>query len=203
MTGAGAAVMVLPLAFATQLATATVLRIATERPYRQVEALRLQDYPVTLGGGNARLTVSHEYGTYIEDARAAAGKAKFIPGTPMIDLSGVSPGILYVLGATSAGQAWSLGGYPWSDKLAIEMRRSVDCQVLAASWLLAEPNGQFKLSPRVLSSFGADLTSDYEEAGTFMAPIGASGFTQLRRQHLLRPARPLDVAIKACQSTRK
>ncbi|WP_460111420.1 hypothetical protein [Pseudomonas sp. H3_D04] len=145
--------------------------------------------------------MSEEYAGYLIEARSAALQAGFQPGTPVIDLSGQSPGMLYAMGATSIGQAWMIGGYPGSFKMASEALKRVRCDQLAAAWLLTEPEGPRSLSDNLVSSFGAK-PSDYEVVGSWKTAKGAGGFDQRPAQQLLKPIKNLDTSIKACIESR-
>ena len=120
----------------------------------------------------------------------------------MIDLTGQSPGILYAMGARNIGQAWTIGGYPGSEALAVAMLKKVTCKELAAAWLLAEPEGPRKISPEILLSFGANLVTDYETVNTFKTAEGVGGYKEVRVQQLLKPIRSIDAATAACATGR-
>ena len=56
----------------------------------------------------------------------------------MIDLTGKSPGLLYLLGAKSIGTAWNSVGYKGSLDKAKATFRLVDCQDISNAWILYE-----------------------------------------------------------------
>jgi hypothetical protein len=144
-------------------------------------------------------------GNSLEDAIDLAKFANFERGTPMIDLSGHSPGILYAIGARSTGSAWIFGGYPnfsGSDKLAAIILERVSCKELSSAWLLLEPEGPVKITAEVLSSFGANLASDFQIKGTFKSAKGASGFAGDELQIIYKPVRTVDAAMAACTNAR-
>ncbi|VVP26365.1 hypothetical protein PS870_04089 [Pseudomonas fluorescens] len=190
-----------PLALATQLIVVVLVQTGMESPYRQTQPLRLNSYSVEVGEVGTTLVLSEEYAGYLIEARSAALQAGFQPGTPVIDLSGQSPGMLYAMGATSIGQAWMIGGYPGSFKMASEALKRVRCDQLAAAWLLTEPEGPRSLSDNLVSSFGAK-PSDYEVVGSWKTAKGAGGFDQRPAQQLLKPIKNLDTSIKACIESR-
>ena len=78
----------------------------------------------------------------------------------------------------------------------------VSCANLSVSWLLAEPEGPQKISPEILASFGARLTTEFEVVGTLRTAEGAGGYKIRRLQQLLRPVRPVDAALIACVAAR-
>lgn len=193
----------LVLCLAVQLVVVAVVQAAVERPYRQPQPLRQQSYPVAIGGANSQLLVPEGFGRYLKAVGDLAKQAGFKAGTPMIDLSGVSPGVPYFLGALSVGQAWVIGGYSGSSRLAMEMQKQVACRDLAAAWLLVEPDGVARISPEILLKFGANLATDYTMVGAFETAVGASGYKNQRVQQLFKPHRSMDAAIEACVEVRE
>lgn len=185
--------MLLVTGLALQLTVLALVEDAFKRPYRQSQPLLHNDTEVPVGGGT--LTLAPADAAYIRGAQAAAAQG-LRPGMPMIDLSGASPGLLYALGARSVGTAWTLGGYPGSARFVTQVLARVPCQDLASAWVLSSPENWRRLPPEVLASFGADLGRDYTVAGRFTAP-GAGA------QFLNQPARPADVARRACEEERR
>lgn len=190
--------LLLPLGLAVQVITVALIQTGIETPYRQPQPLRDNDYKLEIGKPGSTLVLSKGFGQYFAEAIDAAEQSGFKKGTPMIDLTGKSPGILYAMGASNIGQPWTIGGYPGSDALAVAMLKKVTCKELAAAWLLAEPEGSRKISPEILLSFGANLATDYEIVDTFKTAEGAGGYKEVRVQQLLKPVRSVDAAINAC-----
>lgn len=192
----------LTLGFAVQLITVMVVNVAVEVPYRQPQPLRANDYPVEIGRSGSNLLLTEEFGAYLEAAVAITGQAGFSRGTPVIDMTGQSPGVLYALGAKIIGQPWLLGGYPGSDKFAERALEEVDCDHISKSWILVEPAGPRKLSPNILSALGMDIRADFENVGTLMTPAGSGGLEERRLQHLLKPIRTFENAHSACAAAK-
>ncbi|MBK5400159.1 hypothetical protein JFU47_26095 [Pseudomonas sp. TH39(2020)] len=199
--GAKATFVLLPLVLATQLVVVVLVQLGMESPYRQTQPLRLNSHTVEVGRSGSNLLLSKEYAAYLTQAMTASKQAGFQPGTPVIDLSGQSPGILYAIGATSIGQAWMIGGYPGSFKLASEALKRVSCNQLAVAWLLTEPEGPRSLSDSLVSSFGAE-PSNYEAVASWSTARGAGGYDQRPAQKLLKPVRNSNASIKACNESR-
>ena len=193
----------LPVVLVTQLVAALLLQHGMTQPYRQEQPLRQNGHTVEFGRPGATLKVSDAYAAYVETAVAVARGADFRPGTPVIDLSGQSPGILYAMQARNLGQAWMIGGYPGSHRLASFVLSSVPCETLAQAWILVEPGGPRSLPEALLTDFGADPTANYLEVGTWMTAPGAGGYNEPRRQRLLKPARAQAQAMAACESSRE
>ena len=182
--------------------TVTLVQIGITFPYRQPQPLRNNNLSVQIGRPGSTLVLSQDFGHYFQAAIEASRQAGFQKNTPMIDLSGRSPGLLYAIGASSIGQAWTLGGYPGSATLAVTMLRTVPCSQLVAAWVLVEPEGLGRISTDVLSSYGANAKTDFDEVGSFTSAAGA-GTHVARAQILLKPNRSLETAEARCLSGRQ
>jgi hypothetical protein len=134
------------------------------------------------------------------ESRAAGLKE----GTFVMDLTGSSPGLVYVIGGASRGLPWFIGGRPASDTAMERILRQLSCETLASGWLLVEPDGSRSLDePRILRSMGAELSSDYESVARLLgAPT--NGRRKPRGALLIyRPTRPAELAVRACASARQ
>jgi hypothetical protein len=194
--------LLLSLGFAVQIITVTLVQSGIETPYRQPQPLRENNYKLEIGRPGSSLVLSKGFGQYFLEAINLAKQSGFKQGTPMIDLTGQSPGILYAMGASNIGQPWTIGGYPGSEALAVAMLKKVTCQELVSAWLLVEPEGPIKISSEILSSFGANMATDFEVVGMIKTAEGAGGFKDVRVQQLLKPVRAFDTAVAACVANR-
>jgi len=188
-----------PFGLATQLLTAAIVLIGLAKPYRQPQPLWMNSHIVSFGRSTSPLILSDDYGISIERAVNAANQAGFEKGTPVIDLTGKSPGMLYFLGAINIGQPWMIGGYPGSDHYAVQSLKKVPTRELVASWVLFEPDSPRHLAPRILESIGADFIRDYEVMASWSIPDDGK---KLRIQYLLMPRRTIATAMKACETKR-
>ena len=194
--------LLLPLGLAAQLITVALIHAGIEAPYRQPSHLSQYDYTIEIGKPGSVLVLSKPFGQYFANAVDAAKRAGFTEETPMIDLTGQSPGVLYAMGAKTIGQAWTIGGYPGSNALAEAMLKKVSCEELAMAWLLAEPEGPRKMSPEILRSYGANMVTDFELVGTFKTAEGVGGYKYIREQKLFKPVRAMATAISSCAATK-
>lgn len=193
-------ILLLPLVLGTQTISVVLIQNGMESPYRNDQALRLNDHPVDIG--SSTLILSRGYATYLASSIGGARQVGFRAGTPVIDLTGQSPGILYALGAKGLGQAWLIGGYSGSLSFTMEALRRVPCDQIADAWLLAEPDGPRSIPAEVLSRFGADLSRDYTTVASWETAEGAGGYEERRTQHLMKPNRSQKEALRLCESSR-
>jgi hypothetical protein len=189
-----------PLSAAALLVSAGVLWAAMENPYRQAQPLRLQTTATEIGSGSSKLFVSAETTTYIRDLRKVAAENGFRMGDPVIDLSGVSPGSIYAMGARAPGAAWLSAGYPGSNAFFNAAMDIAGCGAVAASWILTEPGSPDTLSFGLLGRHGIDVSRDYREVGSIRS---VRAFAPVKfEQRLLKPARSLETAREACEQAR-
>ncbi|WP_426441315.1 hypothetical protein [Bradyrhizobium genosp. P] len=208
----------LPLTVMAQLLTASTINAGILNPNHQVKDLRAYGAVMLLPGGG-KLVLSQPFHDYLATAKAQARAAGLGVGTPVIDLSGRSPTLLYVLETRALGLPWLLGTYPGGSK-AVEMfgRSSLiggvglgsnaaavealgleNCAELAKAWVLIEPGGPRHLDQvSVMASFGAGQ-ADYVVAATFETPINNGAFPNAYRQFLLKPIRPAALAEQPCR----
>jgi hypothetical protein len=164
--------------------------------------LRLQNSAVDLVAGKSRLFLSEPTAAYIRDLHQLSAANGFSAGDPVIDLTGVSPGSLYVMGARPLGVAWTLGrGYPGSGDFLTAALDDEACEAIAASWILTEPGSADSFSPEILGRSGIDVSGDYLQVGTIRSTRGV--VPKPFEHRLLKPARSPDVARKACEEARR
>ena len=191
-----------PLALAAQVITVLLLQTGLENPYRQTQALRLSNHAVEIGRPGSLLLLSDGYANYVNEAITFANKGGLEPGTPIIDLTGQSPTLIYALRAISVGYPWIAGGYPGSLEVARLGLRRVPCVKLAPAWLLLEPDGPRALPGDLLKSFGGALPEHYQVVASWYTAEGAGSFQVRRHQQLLRPLRSESEATQACEIIR-
>ena len=120
----------------------------------------------------------------------------------IIDLSGQSPGLLYLLGAKSIGTAWNIGGYKGSLDMAKATFNLVDCTDIANAWVLYESKGSRSISTDLLTSLGMNFPMQYQKIGSWETPSGAGGYKEIRTQEVYKPLN-VNIAKASCELTRK
>lgn len=194
--------LALPVALATQAVTATLLQTGLEQPYRQTQPLRLNTSIAEIGPQRAKVVVSEGFAKYVSSAESVIQDTGFKPATPMIDLSGQSPGILYAIGAENLGQAWTIGGYPGSLKLAEAALARTSCEKISTAWILFEQDGPLRIPTELMLNLGADFPGSYKHVGTWQTSKGAGGFSNPRTQDLFKPIEQ-HKTLMTCQKLRE
>jgi hypothetical protein len=193
--------LLLPLAIATQAVTATLLHTGLVQPYRQPQPLWLNASTQEIGLQRSALMLSDGYSSYITSAMTVAKKSGLAPNTPIIDLSGQSPGILYAIGAENIGQPWMIGGYPGSLQLAQFSLEHTSCEKIAAAWVLLEKDGPRSIPVELLVRLGAVFPVGYDFVGSWQTAEGAGGYAVTRSQLLYKPVEQT-VTLINCQNLR-
>ncbi|MBM3938979.1 MAG: YfhO family protein, partial [Sphingomonadales bacterium] len=194
--------LLLPLAVIVPGITSILLQTGFERPYRQPQPLRLNSTALEIGSEKASLVLSQGFADYIVKAVSVAREAGFEAKTPVIDLTGRSPGIVFALGAESVGQAWIIGGYPGSISFAEAALVNAPCDRVASAWVLVEPNGPRSIPVEVLLSVGVDFFSEYIKIGMWQIAEGAGGSKIRQSQEMYKPKESQEI-LAVCQKTRK
>lgn len=193
----------LPMAVIGLIVTAILLQLAMSSPYRQLKPLRDNDHPTVLGRGEgSSLLLSNADHRYLEQFRQVGTRAGFHAGTPMIDLTGRSPGLLYAGGAHNVGQPWLIGGYPGSAQFVSKALDAEACDVLAKSWLLIEPTSPRAIPLTLLARYGIDAAADFVSVGEVVRKVDVTHPDEARSQQILKPSRDPVVATQACAAAR-
>jgi hypothetical protein len=189
------------LVLLSQLITSIHIKERIEKPYRYNQPLRLDDARIFVNN-NHQLILSKEFAKYINDARKIAAQSGFTKGDAIIDLSGQSPGLLYLLGAKSIGTAWNTGGYKGSLDVAKATFNLVDCTDIANAWVLYESKGPRSISTDLLTSLGMNFPLQYQKVGSLEAASGERGYKENRIQELYKPSNA-NIAKSSCELIRK
>ncbi|MBB4365290.1 hypothetical protein GGD65_006356 [Bradyrhizobium sp. CIR18] len=194
--------ILLPLTVFTQLLTATVINGGLLKPFRQEKDQRAYMAVMSMPGGK-KLVLSQSLHDYLATAKAQARVAGLEVGTPVVDLTGMSPGLLYVLEVRALGLPWLIGGYRGSSAVAVEVLGLENCADLAKAWLLIEPEGPYHLDQAsVMASFGAGQ-AEYVATAAFAPPVFEDDYPKAARQFLLKPVRPAALAEQSCREARR
>ena len=84
----------------------------------------------------------------------------FLPGTPMLDLTSLSPGFQHFLGAKPVGWPWILGYAPGATDVAAEILRRTDTLEISSAWIIVENKESARKSNSNLD--GTKLLNDLE-----------------------------------------
>ncbi|MGL3210557.1 hypothetical protein [Bradyrhizobium sp. BR 1433] len=194
--------ILLPLSVLAQLLAASIVNSGMLKPLRQVKDLRTYTAVMSMPR-SGKLVLSQSLHDYLGTARVQARAAGLEVGTPVVDLTGFSPSLQYVLETRVLGLPWLIGGFPGSSAVAVEVLGLESCADLAKAWVLIEPEGPYHLDQAsVMDSFGAGQ-ADYAAAATFDPPVLNAEYPDSSTQLLFKPMRPPALAEQACREARR
>jgi hypothetical protein len=149
------------------LLTVGMLIGAVANPYRLLAPIWQQTVPVSIGEARSPLLVDGMTARYIDTLQDAANAHGFALGTPIINLTGDSPGTVFALGGIAPGRPWFNGGYSGSADHAREYLRLVDQSEVRRAWILTGPDTSEATIPAdtVLQSLGLDFPGGYQAVG--------------------------------------
>ena len=174
------------LVIISQLITVLHLQEKFKKPYGQDSSLKTNKTSISTKGDNREIYLSKEIAHFIKNARDIANQSGFLKGDNIIDLSGQSPGLVYLLGGSSLGSAWNLGGYPGSNQMAKAKYNTIGCDEMAKSWVLDQESKQ-KISNKLLTNLSIDFPQEYQFVGSWIAPKSFGGQKINRIQKLYKP----------------
>lgn len=166
-------------------------------PYRQPQPLYQNASKTNVN--NSYLILSEASSNTIKSWSQLAHKSGFKPNTPIIDLTGNSPGISYILNAKSIGQAWSLGGYPGSGPFLTASLEKAACSDLSKAWII-KPEATYprRIPESSLEVLGIAFDEDYQLVG--IVNDTRNGLQQPNKIGLYKPSSALEKKKLRCIS---
>jgi hypothetical protein len=156
---------------------------------------------VEIPPGGSRLFLSRETAAYVRKLQEVAYANGFRAGIPLLDLTGVSPGSLFAMGAHPLGIAWTPSGYEGSTDFLASALEDETCEAIATSWILTEPSAPDRFSVEMLRQFGIDIAVDYVDVGSINSTRSFS--PERFEQRLLKPMRSTEIARLACENAKR
>ena len=137
-----------------------------------------------LNGINVHSSVAN----YFLNINKLLSDAGFIKGSPVIDLTGASPGVLVAIQGRSVGAPWILGGNSGSDALAQKYLQNWLTADILSSWVIIE-KGTRAIDHSVLNVKDISLDKHFVEVGKIVLPknYGRSASTTGNIQTFYRP----------------
>lgn len=185
------------ISITTFILTTLFICLGFNTPYRQ-PSLSQHTEPVQIMANKETLKFSKDYALFLNSLIKVSRSYGFTNDTPMIDLTGHSPGVLFILGAKSLGQPWLLGGYPGSQKLALASLQTETCDDISQSWLLIEINGKTVIDESILNEFGLDIKEDYKPLIKLTNPYKKRNCSDECQYVLLKPRQENKKASQNC-----
>ncbi len=181
------------LSFGLIFLLAGALYNSVNYPYRQHSSLLLNSYQMSNAPALRNLKVNFENALQYKVMMREVRKSGFQEGDGVIDLTGQSPLILFLIGAKPIGESWLIGGYKGSNELAIKKLNQENCRIKNQSFLLIEEGGLRSLNVSYILSETELNKNEYVSVATWHTPLGAGGNLMNRELSLLKPSFRVDL----------
>ncbi|MDR1655982.1 MAG: hypothetical protein LBT47_00285 [Deltaproteobacteria bacterium] len=188
----------------TVLLSAGVVITAWGHPYRQPPKLWSYSVMAPVRNGGRPLFFTPMVGRYLLTLHQLAASSGLAAGTPMVDLTGRAPGVLYAVQGYTPGAFWLNSLNPGANQYAHYMLAKIPCSQLVSSWVLWEKIPPIRpLDPAVLAPSGINFPDDFESVGSvrYTSEYG-HGSPYSRLQYLLKPIKQFEPAVQACLASR-
>jgi len=146
----------------SSLLTVGVLVGAIADPYRLQAPLWEQTERVEIGTSLSSLLVDRPTAHYLQAMQKATATYGFQAGTPIIDLTGGSPGTVFALGGEAPGIPWLSGGYVGSAAYVQETLSQVPHEHLRRAWVLTASGTRNALPDDILRALGLNFPQAYQ-----------------------------------------
>jgi hypothetical protein len=154
--------------------------------------------------GDSSLYLSPFTAKFLLTVHTLAKRAGLQDNTPIIDLSGLNPGIIYALGGYTPKTPWIYSNYPGSQLYAYIAFNKFTCEQIADSWIIVDINRRLiPIDSELLKSFGINPSTDYQRVGmvikndNFYKYNFNSSYTEF-----YKPKRTKDEGVAACLSSK-
>ncbi|MBU2971735.1 hypothetical protein KO527_20500 [Pseudoalteromonas sp. C2R02] len=167
--------------FIILITSTLILKSAISKPYRIISPLAENNYEVTFLGNPTTLKVDKITADYITKLQYLALKSGWVEGANIIDMTGGTPLISFILNGKPIRKAWLLGWYKGSDEAALNVLSQEKTHVLKDAWVLIAPQGRGALDMLIFEKLGIDFYKNYQKVGEVI-----TGYRN-EKQELWRP----------------
>lgn len=136
--------------------TFSALGFGLNSPYRLARPIEMQVVPTAVGWGST-LKLDRKTSEFVEALRNATKASGHCRGGFAMDLSGSSPGTVFVVDGKMPVFPWIFGGYSISDHFAREYFKRLEPDHLKRSWLFTKSSGSFSIEE--MQALGVDFTA--------------------------------------------
>ncbi|WP_137718216.1 hypothetical protein [Methylobacillus flagellatus] len=183
------------------------LSVSAHNPYRQSNPIHQQSSALKAPNSNGVLYVEQATASLLSRLGESANNAGFSKHTPIIDLTGHYPGIVYFLGGTAPGYPWLIGGYQGSSDFAAKALSHATCISLANAWLLIETRGPRSVRFNAIHQAGLPEAAKYQVVDMADSLSGQSWDAYKNGERhkivLMRPHHDIAVVSAQCEERRK
>jgi hypothetical protein len=178
---------------------------AWAHPYRQLSPIWLADVPTSVPIDGPKINMPAYQSQFFDSLYKITRQGGFKSSTPVIDLTGRLPGVIYAMGGTFPKSAWLMSGYEGSRSLAVHLFKRLSCHELASAWLiLFNPPGPYQFHQEILQEAGLDFQDHYQLTGVAKFPVQVIGREIFINELLvLKPQDDWEKRAETCETLRR
>lgn len=143
----------------------------SKRPvtYGQDVEVWQMDTEVPIRLGKETVITSTKYAKAFTDLQSDATANGFSEGTPVIDLTGAAPGLIYVLDGRSPVYPWYAGGYPNSTQFVRNILKDWSDADFKKAWVLTSENKR-KIPTTLIDERGGVFPGAFQKVSSVVIP---------------------------------
>ncbi|MDR2406348.1 MAG: hypothetical protein LBE27_08280 [Deltaproteobacteria bacterium] len=185
--------------------TIGIIIISLGNPYRQPPFLWSYSTNAAVRHDGSPLIMPLSTATYLNDLHSFAAESGLKDNTPMLDLSGRSPGTIYALSGYTPDTPWIYTGFPGIQEYAFLSLNKFTCEEISETWVILAENNISEIrmpepiNPKLFSAFGAEFPENYELVGKVIRTRNYDKNSDLHNYQLFfKPTRPKEQGISSC-----
>jgi len=148
-----------------------IIPLQSKRPvtYSQDVEVWKMETKTSIRLGRESVIASANYARAFTDLQKDALTNGFTAGTPVIDLTGAAPGLIYVLDGRSPVYPWYAGGYPNSTQFVRNILKDWEEDDFSNAWVLTSENKR-KLPTTLIDERGGNFPGAYQKVSSVVIP---------------------------------
>jgi hypothetical protein len=153
---------------------------------------------------SGKVVVDRNVADFLNSLYASVQKNGFAPDTPVIDLTGKLPGVVFSIQGFLPKTPWLFSGYPGSNEYALQALNRLSCNELARSWVIICTDQNYAgLYPNILYLAGLPNDALYSLAGIFDFPrANPAGGLYFQKLHVMQPLDSWPTQAQSCNAIR-
>lgn len=162
--------VVLTIAFTAVFSGAVLLHRGASHPFRNEGGMSAQTERVTFFGQSAPISLDPAKAAYVRAILKAAATSGWVAGTPVLSLTGYTPGVNVILDAPFVGVAWVTArseAYQGGQEAFEFLVANTSEEERSKAWIFTSSNGDRRLDPGILERDGYAFPCGYRLVGEF------------------------------------
>jgi len=151
--------------------TLFVVPLSSKRPVtygQDIEVTRMETKS-SIRLGKEEVITSPKYALAFKTLQNDAIADGFVEGTPVIDLTGMAPGLVYVLDGRSPVYPWYSGGYPNSTRFVQNILKDWTNEDFDKAWVLTSENKR-QIPSTLVTERGKKFPEEYKKVTSVIIP---------------------------------